>query len=214
MADTEAPPANCDGFNETEYDKLEECFKAKVLEDRTRLRTWVEEKGLGVYLPCEKPKNKVDYIFVGMEPSMGFADNVEEAEKKVEAGDVTNFGCLTVPDHATDQLDLLKLSIDRFLCRTGKTFFLTDLSKGAMPVSIADIEREQRYERWYPLLLKEIEIVGKPCVSIIATGKEAQQFLQKKERQGTGKGRPRKTPMALRHSRKKNLAKTVGGQKT
>lgn len=198
MADTAASAAYCDGLIETDYDKLEECFRTQVLKDRIHLRKWVEEKGLGVYLPCERPKNKVDYIFVGMEPSFGWADNVEEAEKRVRDGEVKNFGSLTVSDNATDPLDLLKLSIERFLCRPGETFFLTDVSKGAMPVTIAANDREQRYERWYPLLLKEIQIVGKPGVSIIAIGDKVQQFLNRKEAErDTG----RTMPVVMHYSR-------------
>ena len=170
-------------LDETEYSSLEQRFRDKVIKDRSRVIQWVEKKGLGVYLPCKKPKDMVDYIFVGMEPSFGWADSVEDGEKKVEEG-AMNFGSLTPPDDAKAPLDLLKLSTKRFLCQPGETYHLTDVSKGAMPVAMADIDREQRYEEWYPLLLEEIEIVGKPGAPIIAIGKQVQNFLQQTDLEG------------------------------
>ena len=170
-------------LDETEYSSLEQRFRDQVIRDRSRVIQWVVKKGLGVYLPCKKPKDMVDYIFVGMEPSFGWADSVEDGEKKVEAG-ATNFGAFTPPDDAKAPLDLLRLSIERFLCRPGETYYLTDVSKGAMPVAMADIDREQRYEEWYPLLLEEIDIVGKPSALIIAIGKQVHNFLQQNDLEG------------------------------
>ena len=182
-------------LDETEYSSLEQRFRDQVIRDRSRVIQWVVKKGLGVYLPCRKPSNTVDYIFVGMEPSFGWADSVEDGEKKVKEG-ATNFGAFTPPDDAKEPLDLLKLSIERFLCQPGETYYLTDVSKGAMPVAMADIDREQRYGEWYPLLLEEIyivgkpgAIVGKPGASIIAIGKKVQKFLQQKDLEGKT-GRP------------------------
>ena len=175
-------------LDETEYSSLEQRFRDQVIRDRSRVTQWVVKKGLGVYLPCKKPKNMVDYILVGMEPSFGWADSVEDGEKKVEEG-AMNFGAFTPSDDAKAPLDLLKLSIERFLCQPGETYHLTDVSKGAMPVAMADIDREQRYEEWYPLLLEEIEIVGKPRAPIIAIGKLVQNFLQQSDLEGKT-GRP------------------------
>ena len=98
-------------LDETEYSSLEQRFRDQVIRDRSRVIQWVEKKGLGVYLPCKKPKDMVDYIFVGMEPSFGWADSVEDGEKKVEEG-AMNFGSLTPPDDAKAPLDLLKLSTE------------------------------------------------------------------------------------------------------
>ena len=175
-------------LDEIAYSNLEQHFRDQVIRDRSRVIQWVVKKGLGVYLPCLKPKNMVDYIFVGMEPSFGWADSVEDGEKKVEEG-ATNFGAFTPPDDAKAPLDLLKLSFERFLCQPGETYYLTDVSKGAMPVEMADIDREQRYEEWYPLLLEEIDIVGQPGAPIIAIGKEVENFLQQNDLEGKT-GRP------------------------
>ena len=168
-------------LDETAYRNLEQHFRDQVIKDRSRVIQWVVNKGWGVYLPCVKPANMVDYIFVGTEPSFGFADSVEEGEKKVEEGTATNFGASAPSYDAKAPLDLLKLSIDRFLRQPGETYYLTDVSKGAMPVAMADIDRERRYEEWYPLLLEEFDIVGKPCAPIVAIGKDVGKFLQQKD---------------------------------
>lgn len=164
-------------LDENAYSNLEQQFRGQVIKDRSRVIQWVVKQGLGVYLPCVKPKDMVDYIFVGMEPSFGWADSVEDGEKKVEEG-FTNFAASTPPDDAKHPLDLMNLSIERFLCKPGETYYLTDVSKGAMPVAMADIDREQRYKEWYPLLLEEIDIVGKPDAPIIAIGKQVEKFLR------------------------------------
>ena len=49
-----------------------------------------------------------------------------------------------------------------------------------MPVTVAALDRERRYKDWYPLLLKEIEIVGKPGAPVIAIGRKVEEFLRKK----------------------------------
>ena len=161
-------------LDEIAYSNLEQQFREQVIKDRS----------CGVecyYLPCVKPENMVDYIFVGMEPSFGRAKSVEEGEKKVTEGRANNYGCCTPPpDDAKHGLDLLKLSFDRFLCQPGETYYMTDVSKGAMLVKKAGIDRKQRFEEWYPLLLKEIGIVGKPGAPIIAIGKEVKEFLARK----------------------------------
>ena len=173
--------SNAMPLDETAYINLEQHFRDQVMTDRSNLTQWVNEYGLGVYLPSVKPKDKVDYIFVGMEPSR--SDSVEDAEKRVEEGDTNYFACIP-PDDATKPLDLLNLSINRFLLQRRETYYLTDVSKGAMPVAIANINREQRYKEWYPLLLEEIDIVGKPSAPIIAIGKQVERFLQQNDLHG------------------------------
>ena len=163
------------------YSNLEQQFKDQVLRDRLRVIQWIVKIGMGVYLPNVQPKHMVDYIFVGMEPSFGWADSVEDGEKKVQEEGFTNF---KTSDDAKSTLKLLKDSIDRFLLRCGETYHLTDLAKGAIPVKRAGIDREQRYEAWYPLLLEEIDLVGKPGASIIAIGKDVEEFLRKSDLEG------------------------------
>ena len=109
-----------------------------------------------------------------MEPSFGWADSIEHAERKIAEG-ARNFGR---SGNESDPVSLFILSIERFLCQQGRTYHLTDVSKGAMPVTVAALDRDRRYEEWYPLLLEEIEIVGKPSAPVIAIGKKVEAFLQ------------------------------------
>ena len=56
-----------------------------------------------------------------------------------------------------------------------------------MPVAAAALDRERRYEEWYPFLLDEIAIVGKPGAPVIAIGRYVEKFLgQQGLREKTG----------------------------
>ena len=171
-------------LDKTAYHNLERLFRAQVEKDKAHAIERVVQ-GWGVYLPCEEPKNQVDYIIVGMEPSFGWAESIEHAEKKIAEG-FRNFGR---PDNDRESLALFMISIARFLCQAGETYHLTDVSKGAMPVTVAALDRDRRYEEWYPLLLEEIAIVGKPGAPVIAIGKKVETFLQKRDLKGKT-GRP------------------------
>ena len=210
-------------LDKTAYDNLEQLFRAQVDRDKAHAIERVVQ-GWGVYLPCVVPVAQVDYIFVGMEPSFRWADNVQEGERKVEQG-ARNFGR---PGNPKETLALFILSIERFLCHPGETYHLTDVSKGAMPVTVAALDRDRRYGEWYPLLLKEIAIVGKPGAPVVAIGKEVEGFLQKRDLEGTTgrtlyavqhyslqasryyKEAGRVTPMVLRGSRNRSLGTAVG----
>lgn len=172
-------------IDKTAYHDLERRFRDQVQKDRGHI---IEEvvKGWGVYLPTEELENQADYIFVAMEPSFGGADSIEDAEKKIADGGARAFGSpADYRDKPTKKnLFLFRLSIERFLCKQGETYHLTDLSKGAMPVTVAALDRDRRYEAWYPLLLEEIRIVGKPSAPVIAIGREVEKFLQKKGLKG------------------------------
>ncbi len=161
-------------LDKTRYDDLERSFRAQVDRDRAHAIERVVQ-GWGVYLPCQEPEDQVDYIFVGMEPSFSWADSTEEAEHKIAEG-FRNFG---MPKDERQTLALFRHSIERFLCKAGETYQLTDVSKGAMPVAVAALDRDRRYEEWYPLLLEEVGIVGKPGAPVIAIGTKVKEFLQK-----------------------------------
>ena len=171
-------------LNKTAYCNLERLFKDQVERDKVRAIERVVQ-GWGVYLPCQEPEDQVDYIFVGMEPSFGWARDIQDAEKKIEKELYRNF----VPRKNTDNLALFILCIQRFLCQLGESYHLTDVSKGAMPGTVAALDRERRYKEWYPLLLEEMCIVGKPNAPVIAIGKEVEAFLQKSGLEGLT-GRP------------------------
>lgn len=162
------------------YADLERRFRAQLITDRERLIERVKE-GWGVYLPCWKPTSQVDFVIVGMEPSFWWANDVEDGEKKVADG-MTNFGG-PVEWNDDSPLGLFQLSIERFLCKRGE-YHLTDVSKGAMPTTVAAVDRKRRYERWYPLLLDEIKIVGKSDAPVIAIGNAVQGFLSGNDLEG------------------------------
>ena len=171
-------------IDKTAYHSLEWLFRAQVEKDKAHAIERVVQ-GWGVYLPCVEPESRVDYIIVGMEPSFRWAASIEHAEKKIAEG-ARNFGR---PGNDREPLALFILSIERFLCQQGETYHLTDVSKGAMPVTVAALDRDRRYEEWYPLLLQEIEIVGKPGAPVIAIGKQVEAFLKQRDLKGMT-GRP------------------------
>lgn len=163
-------------FDKDAYDSLERRFRAQVDRDRAHAIERVVE-GWGVYLPCAEPTAQADYLFVAMEPSFNWADSIEDAEKKI-AGGFRNFDASHDP---SSSLALFICSIKRFLCQSGESYHLTDVSKGAMPGYVAAIDRDRRYEEWFPLLLEEIEIVGKPGTPVIAIGREVEKFLKRSD---------------------------------
>ena len=176
-------------IDEDKYCDLERRFRAQVERDRPYV------KGRGVYLPCLQPEDQVDYIFVGMEPSFNWAkgdndaDKDKDADKKIACGFRNYWGRerppgKSAPNRPKDSLRLFMYSIDRFLCQSEETYHLTDLAKGAMPVNVAALDRDRRYEAWYPLLLKEIEIVGKPKAQVIAFSKKVKDFLHRQDLEG------------------------------
>lgn len=158
------------------YRQLEDRFREQVARDRTHTIDRVKQ-GWGVYLPVEKPVYRADYVLVGMEPSMGWAENALHAEQMVAAGKIVNFGC-DWPGPESHVLKLFCRSIERFLCGPNEHHYLTDLSKGAMMVEVAAIDRGSRYMRWYELLLDELAIVAKPKAPVIAIGSRVGKFLR------------------------------------
>lgn len=140
------------------------------LEIRMRIRA---ETDGDVFMPNPEPPGPVDYVFVCMEPSLGgWASTVEEARAKVDAG-FRNF--------VTSMEDfILHFSIRQYLCGPTQRYYITDLSKGAMPVARAGVDRTQRYDRWYGLLLEELELVAKPKAQVFAVGSEVTKHLRQR----------------------------------
>ena len=56
-------------------------------------------------------------------------------------------------------------------------------------MTVAAMDRDRRYDDWYPLLLKEIAIVGKPGGPVFAIGKKVESFLKRRDLEGKT-GRP------------------------
>ena len=67
------------------YHNLERLFEAQVDRDKAHAIERIVQ-GWGVYLPCVEPESWVDYVIVGMEPSFGWANSIEDAQKKIQKG--------------------------------------------------------------------------------------------------------------------------------
>jgi hypothetical protein len=127
-----------------------------------------------VFLPNPEPLGPVEYVFVCMEPSLGrWARSPDEAKAKVEAG-FRNF-----VSSAEDFI--LHFCIRQYLCEPTERYHITDLSKGAMLVERARVERSPRYDRWYGLLVEELDLVAKPGAGIFAVGNAVAQHLTRRQ---------------------------------
>ena len=162
------------------YADLERLFQHQVVEDREK------HDITSIYLPNIQPDSPVDFVFIGMEPSLGrWAPNPENACNTIDNG-FKNFA-FSIEDF------ILHYCIEKFLCNGAKTYYLTDLSKGAMLVSEAYEKAQDRYDRWYPLLERELSLVAKPDARIISIGARVGSFL-------LGKGLPRHYRMIIHYS--------------
>jgi len=123
-----------------------------------------------VFLANSCPDMPVSYVLVCMEPSMGRA-TPEMVRNEVERG-ARNF-LSSMEDF------ILHHCARKYLCRDTETYHITDISKGAMTVESADVQREDRYERWRGLLNEEIEIVSDMSAPIICVGKMVHRFFLK-----------------------------------
>jgi hypothetical protein len=125
-----------------------------------------------VYLPIFSPLGPVDFILVGMEPSLGhWARTPSEAEARIASG-FRNF-MWSVDDF------VLHHAVRRVLCSDGRTYHTTDVSKGAMTVNKAQVDRRARYARWTALFDREMRLVAKPNARIIAIGRDVEKFLSR-----------------------------------
>ena len=163
-------------INMVAYREMEERFKERVAKDRACALKRVEREH-GVYVPNIDPTDQADYVLVAMEPNFRGIKNIAELERKIEEENLRGFQ----PGDVKESLGLFVQAIKLYLCPGDETYWLTDLSKGAMPADMAAMNREARYEAWYPLLLEEIELVGKPCCPVIAIGQSVEVFLRKKD---------------------------------
>lgn len=154
-------------FDEKAYANLEREFAARVEEDNRKFEEDVREgKYRGIYLPNVRPSSQVDYVLVGMEPSLGgWAKGQDDAREKIADGFRNGVG------------RTLQFCIDTYLCRNGETWYLTDLAKGAMLTKSPDAGSMEKYKAWYPLLEKELALVAKSDARVIAIGRTVDGFL-------------------------------------
>jgi hypothetical protein len=113
----------------------------------------------------------VDYVFVSMEPSLG-AGSPDKVREFIEAG--ARCFVNSIEDY------ILHFSIRQYLCEHGQSYYITDLSKGGMPLERARVARPQRYDRWYELLMEEVDLVVAPEAHFFAVGKEVARHLTRR----------------------------------
>lgn len=123
-----------------------------------------------VFLPNPEPSGTVEYVFICMEPSLGWwARSADHARSRVEAG-FRNF-LFSIEDF------ILQFCVRRYLCGPGERYYITDFSKGAMLVEHAGLARVQRYDRWFALLQEEIDLCASPNAGILTVGNVVSQHL-------------------------------------
>ena len=154
--------------------RIDKGFRTAYRELEARMKEFAETETEGnVFLPNPEPLGPVEYVFVCMEPSLGgWARSADEAKSKVEAG-FRNF-LSSIEDF------ILHFCIQQYLCAPMQRYHITDLSKGAMLVQQAGIERPQRYDRWYGLLVEELELIAKPGARIFAVGNVVGRHLERR----------------------------------
>jgi hypothetical protein len=147
-------------------------FRAVYQDLEARMKALAEADG-DVFLPNPEPLGPVEYVFVCMEPSLGrWARSPDEARAKVEAG-FRNF-VFSIEDF------VLHFCIKHYLCEGTERYHITDLSKGAMPIKRASIARSDRYERWYALLVEEVDLVSTSEAGTFAVGHAVARHLARR----------------------------------
>lgn len=130
-----------------------------------------EEDG-HVFVPNPEPTGPVHYFFICMEPSLG-GRSAEEVRSRIEAGS-RNF-LNSIEDF------ILHFCARRYLCQPEERYHITDISKGGMRVSKASASRQERYDRWHPLLEEEIKLISAADSKVFAVGKVVAEHLQRKD---------------------------------
>ncbi len=153
------------------YKELENKFKDQVKKDRKLLHC-----NDIVYLPAFlKPTRKVKYVFISMEPSLTkkWAPDRNTAEAQIEGG-FRNFA----PGRFEDTI--LHYCVHKYLPANFNEYYITDMSKGAMPPQIANKKRITTWLNWSQLLKEELTLVAEEDAQIFAIGKKVHGFLEGK----------------------------------
>ena len=124
------------------------------------------------YLPNVLPNSPANYIFIGMEPSLGrwAGNDGSKAEEMLSAG-FRNF-------HWSMDDFVFHYSIERFLLKPGEIYHITDVSKGAMMVQSASIDRTNRYADWFPLLIDELKLLASANAIYFSVGRAVIECLK------------------------------------
>ena len=162
---------------EEAYRELERDFRDMVEKDN-------RDHGFkSIYLPNVPPQGPVDFVLVGMEPSLGHWarppkklptwEEIEQYAAKRICQGFRNFG-------DPPEKSILPFCISKYLCRKGETYYFTDLAHGAMKGNPGNGKTAEKYERWYPLFMRELGLVAKPDAKIISMGRTVSRFLSEK----------------------------------
>lgn len=147
-------------------------FPATYRDLEARMKALAEADG-DVFVPNPEPLGPVEYVFVCMEPSLGrWARSPDEARAKVETG-FRNF-VFSIEDF------ILHFCIKKYLCEPTERYHITDWSKGAMLVERAGVARIHRYDRWYGLLMEELDLVATSGAGIFAVGNAVAEHLARR----------------------------------
>lgn len=121
-----------------------------------------------VYLPNYIPRDKVENIFIAMEPSFGrwSKGNESFAKEKISNG-FKNF-LSSAEDFC------LHYSITNFL---SDSYYVTDISKAAMTTANANKIRDEIYPECIGLLKEEIKEMSKPRCQVYFIGQKVEQWL-------------------------------------
>lgn len=151
----------------------EESFESAYRALESRFRRRAEADG-DVYVPNPEPSGVVDCIFVCMEPSLGrWADSDPEKGRALVEQGIRNF-LYSMEDY------VLHYAARHYLCRPDESYHVTDISKGAMLTDRASVSRQERYDRWYPLLREELDLLATEDTRIIAVGNAPYDYLTQK----------------------------------
>ncbi len=153
---------------EGKFKALEKKFCAQVEKDKGHyekelLNQIKKYKSESSFLPNIVPEGTVDFVLIAREPSTGCQGETKK-----------NF-CCSVEDF------IIHFAAQKYLCEDDQIYHITDLSKGAMPVKEANKKAQERYERWYPLLKEELQLVEKHGKTrVIVFGNDVHDFLKPK----------------------------------
>jgi hypothetical protein len=167
-----------------DYEDLEDRFRQQVEMDREIDRL---EEHREIFLPMsffpEMPDDQktAEAVFIGMYPSQnwltskGPSDRLAQARARIASG--FRISLSTIWDL------VFHLGIREFLCRTGETYYVTDICKGAMKPVDEGANRQARWRCWYPLLKDEMKLVlghsGTLATPVIPVGGDVERFLLK-----------------------------------
>ena len=125
------------------------------------------------FIPNLAPPHPVDYVLVAVMPNL----SKREAE-------ITPYGSYPpVIPYANMFIQVSDYILHygaQHLCNSDRTYYVTDLAKGARPNGTVNYEiRNGDFEDWYPYLKEELDLVCKPTAKIIPVGTAVQHFLAK-----------------------------------